>query len=223
MRIALHIAGMLVLGIAALAGFMALQQWRVHAQASPRDSLSSAGGTRAQAPLDALAAGIESSLRAADGALGQRGTRAATALDAAKRAAEVGGLGFRHVHAWVAIAREAMQNGDATRARNAVREALGALRKVNAQGHGPMAHLDRYRGATLIDTRGERIGEIGAVAARSEQRSVQLVLGGAHDAAGFVDTGGRALWVPADALIFGKPKLIGSTLVAWTGNSGTEP
>lgn len=210
MKIWLHVAGMAILGIAALAGFMAAQQWRVHMQSISSESASSVGGTSARAPLDALAGGIESSLRTAGDALGRQGTRAASALDAAKRATEVGGLGFRHVHAWTMIARKAMQNGDTARARNAVREALAALQQVDAQGHGPLAQLEDYRGATLIDVRGERIGEIGAVAPRPAQPSVQLLLGA------------RALWVPAERLIFGEPKLIGSTLVAWT-RSGTEP
>ena len=216
---ALHVAGMALLGFASLAVFVAAQQWRIRAQTRMPsvENAAAQGSTAPPAPLEALAAGIDASLAAAVARLARRRSPAVSALDAAKRAAAAGGLGFRYVHAFVLQARRDLQNGDPARARAMIEEARAALREVDAQGHGPQARLERYAGATLIDARGERIGEIAAVAPRAGTPSVQLSLGGVHDAAGLVDFGARRLWLPAEMLIFGRPNLIGPTLVVWTG------
>lgn len=222
MKLALNVLGMLVLGLATLAIFAAVQQWRVEAQTAASRSFgpASAGASQSGKPLDALADGIEASLRVAGEELGRNRGRAVGALDAAKRASDVGGLGFASVHAFVLEARHVLQNGHPARARRLVEEARAALRKVDAQGHGPLGRLERYAGATLIDVRGARIGEVGRAGQRGGKTYVRLSLGGVHHAFGFLDIGGTSISVPADALIFGHPRVLGPTLVAWTGGRG---
>jgi hypothetical protein len=179
---------------------------------------SATGGASGQGgPIDALAAGIEVSLRSAAQELTRRRSLGVSALDAAKRSSEVGGLGFRYVYAFVMQARRELANGDVELARRKIEEALAALRTVDAQGHGPQAALERYAGATLIDTQGRRLGEVRRVERRGERLVAERSLGGVHDAAGFIDLGGRTTRVPGETLIFGRPKYAGATLVAWTG------
>ena len=64
MRIALHVIGMLVLGVAFFALFAGCT-WRIREQAAASGRSSAAGASEAQAPLGSLAAGIEDSLRRA--------------------------------------------------------------------------------------------------------------------------------------------------------------
>ena len=69
----------------------------------------------------------------------------------------------------------------------------------------------KYRNVTVIDARGERIGEIGKV----QGDQIQISLGGSHDVWGFLDFGSKqTLLIPASALVFGPSQLIGSSLVA---------
>ena len=219
MKIALHVLGMLVFGLATLAIFAGVQQWRVQAQtrAAAAPTTAVQGASAPSAPLDSLASGIEASLRVAARQLERERGAGVSALDAAMRAAEVGGLGFRYVHAFVMQARRELANGDAALARRMIEQALAALRSVDTQGHGPQGALERYAGATLVDTRGRRLGEVRRVERHGERLVAVLSLGGVHDAAGFIDLGGRTMRVPGGTLIFGRPKYAGATLVAWTG------
>jgi hypothetical protein len=187
MRIALHVIGMLALGVAFLALFAGVQHWRVEVQGATAPSGNS----------------VEVSLRAARDQLGENRSAAVSALDAAKRATQVGGKPFGEAHALVLQARHALQNGDAAGTRQLIEQAIAHIPQARRlPARPPQAPLDRYVGATIVDASGERIGE---VAGLDGPKTLMLLLHGASREA------------VAQELVFGKPRRIGETLVAWTG------
>ena len=219
MKVLPHVIGMFLLGLAFLTVFAAVQQRRIHEQtaAASREISSSSGTSKRQARVEALADGIDASLQHAGDLLQSDLSSGVSALDAAKRASEAGGHPFARVHALVLQARHELQNDDASRAKSTIGEAVAALRDVKEPGAKTRPILERYAGATLINARGERIGEVRGIERLDGKTVAEVTIGGVHDAGGFLDFGGRGMRLPREALIFGKPNRIGETLVVWTG------
>lgn len=221
MRTAVYLAVMLVLGLAALAVPGWLHDFRDRQPLTPPARASalppSAGGGPRQ-PLETLVAGLRDTLTVAEQALdaGEQ-TRAARAMDAARRAADVGahasGEALKPVLGSIQRARKQLQDGRNTEARRTLAQAGEALQSAApalAPARPPSAPGE-YVGGTLINARGERIGEV--VAASGGE--LELVLGGGRDFMGLFDVGGGPhVRLPVDALVFGPDRFLGATLVA---------
>lgn len=212
MKIALHVVGMFVFGAAALTVPAVLDE--VRTGWSPETSVEDPSG---EVPLAVLADGMVASAREAGKALEEGRRSVAThALDAAHRAAEAGLQSSRRGERFAAAlyrlerARLAVQDGDV---HHAVRE-LGHVRAApGEEAPEPRSRTVRpedYRGALLVDARGRRIGEVLSV----EADEVTVRIGGWSDVMGLVDVDGETRTLSRDALLFGEPRGIGSTLVA---------
>ena len=213
-KIAIALIGMFVLGGLGFWALAALVEFRIGRPVVVQ--VAAAAGT----PLDILRQGAQESIDTASTAL-QRGdkSKAAAALDAAKRATEVGrdakGETFKGVFDLVKQARYALQDGDSARAQELLKDASDTLSKSNPSS-GTTAILttqnfgDAYRGATVLNAQGVRIGEVDQI----EESRAMLVVGGKRDLLGFIDlSGGRHIEVSLNDLILGKPKNLGSTMV----------
>lgn len=215
---------MVVLGALALWGFGALVESRLgRAVPAPAGRLSGDGG----GGLSALRTGLTNRLDHAREALGAgRSTQAAVDLDAAKRLARVGaetaGAPFDDAMARIQEARKSLQKGRAVQARAAIGQIeLGAAAPGGDAAGGSRGHEyapGHYRGATVINAQGVRVGEVGGV----ENGEARLHLGGQNDALGFIDLPDTVVAVPVDRLLWGKPQAWGSTLVVLP-SFATEP
>ncbi len=204
---------MIVLGIVALA----VPAWTYEARTGRPLGVTPAPAS-AQRPLESLAAGTVSALELAEQRLrAGRRSDAARALDAARRAARVGGFAdthgaFAETLKLVRGARDSLQDGRPSQALASVQRALATLRPDAVQMHAPNQRLDRYVGATVIDATGVRIGEV--VQASGEQ--VEIALGGGRDVLGLFDLErGTRMTVNRGALVLGPRRWVGATLVAW--------
>ena len=213
-KIAIALIGMFVLGGLGFWALAALVEFRIGRPVVVQ--VAAAAGN----PLDILRQGAQESIDTASTAL-QRGdkSKAAAALDAAKRATEVGrdakGDTFKGVFDLVKQARYALQDGDSSRAQEFLKDASDTLSKGNLSS-GTTTTLtthnsgDAYRGATALNAQGVRIGEVEQI----EESRAMLVVGGKRDLLGFIDlSGGRHIEVSLNDLILGKPKNLGSTMV----------
>ncbi len=214
-KITIALIGMFVLGALGFWALAALVQFRIGRPVATQQVAATAGN-----PLDILRQGARESIEMARIAL-QRGdkSKAAAALDAAKRATEVGrdvkSDTFKGVFDFVKQARYALQDGDCSKAQEFLKDASDVLSKSNPSS-GTTAILttqnfgDAYRGATVLNAQGVRIGEV----EQGEESRATLVVGGKRDLLGFIDlSGGRHIEVSLKDLILGKPKNLGSTMV----------
>jgi hypothetical protein len=148
-----------------------------------------------------------------------RGNRTQTslAMDAARRAVEVGAHSapgsFYSALEQIREAKLALQQGD----EQATREYLQAASKVLKPASDltpPILDLRRYRGARVLNPKGEIVGEVVAVS----PDSLKVALGGWSDTWGFVDLGAqRQIEVPATEVAFGPPNRVGMTLIVIAG------
>ena len=218
------LAAMLALGAISFAVLAAVVQFRIGRP------LASAGQTmlpRNASPLQGLEEGLRESLVIAQRAFQSNDrSRAVRALDAAMRAAEVGehaaeGTNFTHfgaVREHVMQARLAVQNGNGQRAESLIGEAVASFstqrggessRPGNNAGD-PVTDVSGYREAVVINAHGVRIGEV----RKAEGGRLVMSIQGYNDLLGFIDSGGQEIAVPADQVLFGKRKKLGSTIVA---------
>jgi hypothetical protein len=70
--------------------------------------------------------------------------------------------------------------------------------------------LEGYRGATVLNAQGVRIGEVKEI----RDGSLVISLRGLSDLFGFIDFGGRETAVPLNQVLLGRRKTLGSTFVA---------
>lgn len=221
MKTALHVTGMLLLGFAAMTGFAALVEWRVGRPLDVVDVDEGRASKREASPVAALASGLRESITLAARKWGEDRSEAIRALEGALRASKLGteavGAPFHEVHSIVAKARRLIENGKAERARDAL---AGASIEESAKteiASVPPA-LEQYEGATVIDRHGVRVGEVAEITEENGRTLIRLAIGGIRDALGFIDIGGRTVSVDPEALLWGKPKGLGSTLVLWAGS-----
>ncbi len=193
-------------------------------------------------PISVLLSGLVYSMNeAARGLAGTGRAHAVRALDDAMRIADLaryassGGAqevisrGADAVH----DARHEVQLGRPGDARRRL-EAVAVWLEEQARQLGPLPPRStlppwylvegdaRYYGATLLNSRGQRIGEVVGFV-RSGDRIGQLVVEtGWRDFLGFWDVTGTRLVVPADWAIFGEPMLTGTTHLALAAPVGEE-
>lgn len=217
------LAGMIIMGLLAFAALAWLVEHRVKAPVlQSRAPLLTPTG--AEDSLELLRQGLLTTLHSAAAALESGNqSRAAAAMDAARRAAQVGdeagGMPFAGAHRSVDNARLQLQDGNLEGARALLQEASRHLRDFQGD-YGAVAgakqSLEDFRGATVLNKFGERIGEVGPIAGSR----ITLFLGGHRDILGFIDwTDGRRLVVSPGHLVIGSPKTLGSTMVVYPSYS----
>ncbi len=205
------LAAMVVLGIAGLL----LPAWLTEVRASaslrgPAAALEPAPAETGQALYDGLRSSLE---RAVEGLRTGKLTTAALAIDAAHRAADVGAhsapgafySGFEEIR----NARLALQQGDQA---STVKHLENALQVIGpaARAIPPILHVDDYKGAILVSQKGAIIGKVTDVSGGA----LELALGGWQNAWGVIDfSSGKRVIVPAEAVAFGPPRIIGYALV----------
>lgn len=154
-------------------------------------------------------------------------TWAVRALDQAHEVAMVGAaagdggarLAFQGTLKRIREARRAVQNRRPARATELLEEVRRSMENVGVEVVLPEGDLARYRGARLVNARGELLGEL----QRIEGDQAVVVLGGARDVLGLVDLGGIRASVPTSMLVFGPRPLLGpARVVLLTGASRTE-
>jgi hypothetical protein len=173
------------------------------------------GGPRT--PVAELAEGTRRSVETALEQLGQNGTDAMVAMDAARRAAKVGanaapGSGFKEAKDAIESARRAIHQGNADAAREQLQIASEKLRGVQSDAAGtPPEGFDAYDGATVVNANGARIGEVSG----RNGAKLKVELGSGQDVWGFWDVGAKQhLEVPMGEVLFGPTQTVGRTLVA---------
>lgn len=223
-----YIVTMLAIGAVFFSALGWLVNWRTGSPL-PTSGSRPLAGTILQRPESVLMQGVRQSVSSALTELehGHR-TKAVMAIDAAKRAADVGrhgtsgdlASGFDHIHREMEHVRASLQDGERTSARRLLAATTAALSleptgRPGATGlstaPAPESDLNAYAGAHVINAQGVRIGEV--VQIRSGQALLEI--GGNDDVLGFIDLGGgKQISVPVEKLVFGKRKALGSTMVA---------
>lgn len=215
-KTAVALAAMLLMGGLSFWALGALVEFRIGEPAPIAFETPSSQSAAAAS----IQAGLVHDLEAARAAL-EKGdqTDAARAMDAAKRVAEVArdssGAPFSDAFDAIKNARFALQDGDGARARNLLSRARQTVSGANglAQGKIPLERSQAvagYKGATVLNAMGVRIGEV--IEANASQ--VEVTVGAPRDVLGVIDFGGgEKITVTADAVRFGKQKKVGSTMV----------
>lgn len=225
------LASMIVLG---LIGF-ALLGWLVeYREGRAVESGDVVEAPAAQVTQPALVLGTRTAADQARRHLEQgKRTKAVHAMDAALRAAEIGKhvaqgaarMQFEQAVKALKDARHVLQMGRPEEAEKRLVSAADALAHAGLQAPAaavamggqppPKATWSAYRRAGLINAQGVRVGEVEEIRERADSGAeLVLVVGGGQDVLGFIDFGGTRLTVPASAVLFGKPKTIGMTMVA---------
>lgn len=228
MRKVALVTAMWVLGLAAVAGFAWLVARLDGTPVRVPPDAPVPAPAPADQPLAAVASGVARSAGTAGAELadGDRG-RATHATDAALRAAEVGHAAshgavktaFAGALHDIHLARERLHGGDAERAGDALERAVDRLAGVVDAARGlspgvpPEAVWTGYRGAKLVNANGSTIGRVTSLGGGRGEPAARLRLGGAPDVLGVVDLGGRRATVPADRLLWGRRRSIGSVFV----------
>ena len=219
------VTAMWLLGAAAFAAFAFLVQW---GQGTPVEVPAEAdvpAAVAADQPLAALTAGVARTAGTAAYHLdhGQR-SKASHAIDAARRAAEVG-LDTAHgeVKAAFAVAvekiekaRQSLHNGQPASTVEDLRtvaDRLGAVvdaARQQSPGVPPSEVSSAYGGAVLLDANGAMIGQVQQLHAQGDHPRAQLRVGGANDVLIVMDIGGRQVTVPAEKILWGPRRSVGS-------------
>ncbi|MCF6523948.1 hypothetical protein [Streptomyces sp. JJ36] len=224
------VAAMWVFGLACLAGLAWAVQWLDDEPVHVPPAAGAPPAAGPDRPLKALTAGTARSVAAARHGLatGER-SEASHAVDAARRAAEVGheaahgpvGKGFTAALKHLEGARKDLHNGKPATARakltRAERELTGVLAAAARQTPGvpPRVVWADYRGATLLGPQGGMIGRVQRIQPGPGGAPVAVLdVGGSQDVLGFLDFGGRTVRVPADRVLWGPARYVGSTLAA---------
>jgi hypothetical protein len=212
------ITAMVALGFGALV----IPAWLTHAregrpigEASRTEASQAAPGAPAPRSGSGLLEGVHSSLAVALEGLDQGNrTKASLAMDAAMRAAEVATHAapgsFYHALEQIRWARLALQQGNEEASVKHLHLAARTLTPASNLAP-PILGVQRYRGAKVLDPKGEIIGEVTGVS----PNALGVALGGWRDSWGFIDFGARRhIDVPIGDVAFGPPQRVGMTLVA---------
>lgn len=222
------VTAMWVLGLAAIAAFASVVAWSNGSPVQVPADAQVPTAAPTDKPLAALTSGVARSLGTAGVQLTQGDrSRASHATDAALRAGEVGhAAGHGRVkkafaaalHA-VHQARERLHNGDAAGAGYALERAVDHLEPAidAAAKQSPGVPTEPvwtgYEEAMLVNANGSTIGEVCRIEEGPNGPVARLRVGGSPDVLGLVDLDGTVATVPADRLLWGPRRSIGSTLV----------
>lgn len=219
---------MWVLGLAAIAAFAWLVEWSNDTPVRVPAAAEVPAPGSAEQPLAALTAGAARSAGTATAALADGDRSAAThATDSALRATEVGHQAshgqvekaFAGALHDVHVARERFHGGDAAGARVALDRAVDRLEQAvgpardTSVGVPPPAVRHGYRGAMLLNANGSMVGSVERLGHGRERPTARLRLGGARNVLGVGHLGGESVTVPADRLLWGPRRSLGSVLV----------
>lgn len=170
-------------------------------------------------PLAVLIGGLAERMDEAASALQTSGQRrqATQALDEARRLSRVlqdvtpAQERFAQGLDGVRVARHELQNGRPASAVEALRRSSEKLRALRAFADAlPAPELSEVgtadlRGKTLINARGEKIGEFRRLIKRGDDQSLAVVeVGGVTDLFGFLDLGTRQVALPASEMLAGR-------------------
>ena len=219
-------ATMSMLGVAALIVPGWLAEARMPAAAFPA-TLAVPSGT---SDLGLTDSALAKELKIASSALrgGQR-KQATSAIDAARRAAEVGrevarrtsdSEDFSSIMTHIDDARRSLHNGDTSGAISALDTASDSLRQANPSDVPEQhpANLASYVGATVVDQQGREVGEI-----LSASQDRLRVAAGVRDVFGVLDlTEGRTSDLNAGQYLLGPNRAIGGSLVMVVASNETN-
>ena len=221
-RTAVHLVAMVVLGVASFGAFGAAVQWREGRLIEPPQDVDSSMAGRP--PVEVLRRGVVASAEVARAGVdgGDRAT-GMRALDAAVRAARVGlasatgPLAWAFDHAWrqLQASRVSVETGHPGAAKDHLDRVVGTMEDAARFADADATTLpaaqdwDRYRGATVINAMGVRIGELDEVVVTADGPTARLTLGGNLDVFGFLDLGGDSVRVDATRLLYGQPRSVG--------------
>ncbi len=216
-HVGISLLGMALLGSLAFWILQALAGTRV---AQPIGAAPTVAATEPGSAAASLRTGTETALATAVRAVHDgRRAEAVAAMDAARRAARVGheaGLaGFQGAVDAIEEARRTVQNGDFAGTAPVLSRGLDELRATRSSPSGdgssgvPAGQLADYRGATVLNAEGVRIGEL----EDANGVSAAIFDGSKRDAFGFIDRGGARIEVPTKQLVFGRRHRAGDTLV----------
>ena len=219
------VAAMWLLGAAAFAGFAWLIQW---GQGTPVEVPAAASVPPAvgpDQPLAALSAGVARTAGAAAYHLEHdERSKASHAIDAGHRAAEVGHeASHGEVKKAFAVAlheldkaRQSLHNGrpaSTVEDLHAVVDRLAPVvdtAKEQSPGVPPAEVWSGYGGAVLLDANGSMIGQVQRLDRDGGTTTARLRVGGANDVLIIMDFGGEQVTVPADTILWGPRRSVGS-------------
>lgn len=225
-----------VMGIGAFVVFVLLVEAREGQPIHPPTEIAASGEMEGSA-LSVLTQGAYTAVRTVQHAW-ERGRRAEAmhTLDASMRALEVAKHAATqdtslHKDLYKALkgikhSRHAIQMGRRGKAKTNLEKAAQALRSA-LEGPGDRKapppgrkKAGAFEGALLLDRYGVRIGEVERI--KPATGEAVLVRGGWRDLLGFIDIGGQRMTTPLETLVLGKPKTLGSTMVAWPDKTAPE-
>lgn len=211
---------MIALAAVAFWGLGALATKRYSEPLDPGMAMTTTAGER---PLQILRTGTQDTLEIAQEYFASnQPSKAVVALDAARRVArvgrDVGAPGFAGLLEQLKQSRKAVQNGSraeaATMLDAASREFANSAptgAEASERSGMPPGDATAYRGATVINAVGVRIGELESV----DATDAVLALGNTRDVFGFWDVGGERTKVPLTQLIAGRKSGRGITTVVF--------
>jgi hypothetical protein len=217
-----HLVAMVVLGLVAFGAFGAAVEWRDGRLLDPPHDVDTA--VSGAAPAEVLLRGVTASAEITrDGLDGGHRSDAMRALDAAVRASRVGvaagsgPLAWAFDHAWrqLEATRVSVETGHPGAARDHLDTVIQTMNDAARFAGTDATTLpanddwDRYRGATVINAMGVRIGELDDVEVTADGPTATVTLGGNLDVFGFIDVGGDAVRIDATQLLYGQPRSVG--------------
>lgn len=224
------------IGIIAFGIFVLLVEIREGQPLHPPTEIAASEETGGSA-LTVLTRGARTTVQTVQHAWGQgRRGEAMHALDASMRTLEVAKHAATqhkslHKHLKKALkgvkhSRHAIQTGRRSKAKKNLEKAAQALRSA-LEGPGDRKasppgrkNAGAFEGALLLDRYGVRIGEVERI--KPATGEAVLIQGGWRDLLGFIDIGGQRMTTPLETLVLGKPKTLGSTMVAWPDKTAPE-
>ncbi|WP_315787810.1 hypothetical protein [Fischerella sp. JS2] len=170
------------------------------------------------ANAEILQKGIVKNMRNAAEAIATKGKRkqAMLAIDEARRVAKVGmyaqsGNGnFAKAEKALEEVRHSIQNGKPKEASIQLKAALQVLNEAPiSQNFAVSKSTQGYEGATLINARGQILGELESTTGEV----LRARIGDWQNTLGFIDFGGTPVAIPRNKLVFGKKQTLGYVFV----------
>jgi hypothetical protein len=220
-----YLIGMFLLGTVGIALVGLLFEYRT--ESLPELSRAIPASAQGDESRQALMVGGATAARQASYQLAQdERSKASRAMDAALRvvglcayiAKGADKTRFREALQLIEDGRHDIQMGRPVRAMDKFSMAADLLEQASLHGQENTPDKSRwgaYEGAQIIDSRGLPMGTLEQIRRSSDgQAEAVLRLGGMQDFLGFFDLGGRQRVIPADRMLYGKPRKIGTTVVA---------
>lgn len=95
---------------------------------------------------------------------------------------------------------------------------MSASRSDAARGQAPGAPPEEvwpaYEGAVLVNANGSMVGQVRSIESGADGPVVILRIGGANDVLGFMEFGGTDITVPAERVLWGPRRSVGSVFAA---------